>query len=99
MKEYRQLIIARKDLNMSAGKLSTQVAHASNAFLTAWIRNIIDGSGSKDPIIDKIITKGIYENWIKGSFTKTVCQAKNKNKLNTQMPTTSRNNLENPFLI
>ena len=82
MEEYRQLIIVRKDLDMSAGKLAAQVAHASNAFLTAWIRNIIDGSGSKDFITDRIITKGIYENWIKGSFTKTVCQAKNKNKLN-----------------
>lgn len=82
MKEYRQLIIVRKDLDMSAGKLAAQVAHASNAFLTAWIRNIIDGSGNEDLIKDKIITKEIYENWIKGSFTKTVCQAKNKNKLN-----------------
>lgn len=30
---YKQLIIARKDLNMSPGKLAAQVSHASIAFL------------------------------------------------------------------
>ena len=30
---YKQIIIARKDLNMSPGKLSAQVAHGSMAFL------------------------------------------------------------------
>jgi len=35
----RQIIIARKDLNMSPGKLAAQVAHASWAFLSNQIRN------------------------------------------------------------
>ena len=34
----RQLIIARKDLNMSAGKLSAQCAHTGEIFLTNMIR-------------------------------------------------------------
>lgn len=34
----RQVIIARKDLNMSDGKLSAQVSHASMAFLTNQIK-------------------------------------------------------------
>ena len=34
----KQLIIARKDLNMSPGKLAAQVSHASMAFLTWPIR-------------------------------------------------------------
>ena len=38
MEEYKQLIIARKDLAMSPGKLAAQVSHASMAFLTNLIR-------------------------------------------------------------
>ena len=36
---YKQIIIARKDLNMSPGKLAAQVSHGSMAFLTSMIRN------------------------------------------------------------
>ena len=35
---YKQIIIARKDLGMSPGKLAAQVAHASMAFLTSQIK-------------------------------------------------------------
>ena len=37
-KLYKQVIIARKDLNMSTGKLAAQVSHASMAFLTNAIK-------------------------------------------------------------
>ena len=37
-KDYKQVIIARKDLNMSPGKLAAQVSHASMAFLTNQIK-------------------------------------------------------------
>ena len=77
----RQLIIARKDLNMSAGKLAAQVAHASFAFISNQIRNrpaipIIDGYN-----VTILIDKDIYEQWFCGVFTKTVCEAKNYNQL------------------
>lgn len=83
----RQLIIARKDLNMSAGKLAAQVSHASMAFLTALLR---DAKGNKNKI--KRIEDGeyvfeikmdaeTYNNWVCGIFTKTVCEARNKNQL------------------
>lgn len=36
---YKQIIIVRKDLEMSPGKLAAQVAHGSMAVLTSAIRN------------------------------------------------------------
>ena len=139
----RQLIIARKDLNMSPGKLAAQVSHASMAFLTTQIRRnakkvwkyrslpamVIDpltgemrpqwyrhpdlgrfaaearvegksrfsyrpvtpdsGDGKLErcenecdhysAVID--IPCDVYEQWIKGIFTKTICEAKNRNQL------------------
>lgn len=35
---YKQIIIVRKDLSMSCGKMAAQVSHASMAFLTNMIR-------------------------------------------------------------
>lgn len=35
---YKQIIIARKDLEMSPGKLAAQVSHGSMAFLTNMVR-------------------------------------------------------------
>lgn len=144
---YKQLIIARKDLGMSAGKLAVQVSHASMAFLTNQIREkailvpaqhynkfpvAIATQRASNPQIDAalqearekslpyiyykrigayapgatrphhietiVVTKeefesmqkyssdmifdrDLYENWIDGSFTKILCEAKNKNKL------------------
>lgn len=84
----KQLIIARKDLNMSPGKLAAQVSHASMAFLTTEIKQ----NNSKyfpDPYnnndywyISKLyFNKELMENWIYGSFTKIICEAKNKYQL------------------
>lgn len=134
----RQLIIARKDLNMSPGKLAAQVSHASMAYFTTLIRNhtgkVIENRyrakervNSKQPMLYKrndlyqwakaafergeeyfyarpvdpndpygtlelcepsyhytatfAVDTDIYEQWINGVFTKTVCEAKNKNQL------------------
>lgn len=79
-----QLIIARKDLKMSAGKLAAQVSHASMAFLTNMIRgNVCDISGiEKDTVIAYVqFDKDTWNDWVNGSFTKIVCEAKNKNHL------------------
>ena len=135
----RQLIIARKDLHMSAGKLAAQVSHASMAFLTNMIQEnakpvwkyrtfpsyrmnqdtdekerriykhpdlcrfsikafqegrdsftVRRGAEGKFELCDNevvayssklMIDRGIYEQWMGGIFTKTVCEAKNKNQL------------------
>ena len=87
--EFKQVIIARKDLNMSAGKLAAQVAHASTAFLTRWMKNnlCLDEYGIT-PIendgfyfVDGSFPKDVFEGWINGRFTKTVVEARNKNQL------------------
>lgn len=77
---YRQLIIARKDLNMGPGKLAAQVAHASLAFLSNKIRykGQLDGA-----FVDVYLSipKDVYDEWFCGIFTKTICEAKNYNQL------------------
>lgn len=136
---YKQIIIARKDLNMSPGKLAAQVSHASMAFLTNMIQGhvtevtinchpvytyknnvkeeinypnedykrmakeaIKNGEdyfycepvdplkpfGKQKTTKDKYAYRAflcidgkLYDEWINGSFTKCVLQAKNKNKL------------------
>lgn len=74
---YRQVIIARKDLGMSIGKLTSQCCHASMAFISNWIKDSIDIDGH----IDAWFNQDILDNWINDSFTKTICEAKNKNQL------------------
>lgn len=87
--KFKQIIIARKDLHMSAGKLSAQVSHASVAYFTRWIKNntCLDEYGIKplenDGVyfVDGSFPKDIWEGWINDAFTKTVVEAKNKNQL------------------
>jgi len=84
----RQLIIARKDLNMSSGKLAAQVAHASWAFMSQKIRDsehsvAINYPTPKDAWYECHIPVrvDIYNEWFCGIFTKTICEAKNLNQL------------------
>lgn len=88
-KLYKQVIIARKDLNLSPGKLAAQVSHASMAFLTDMITQHETGEvfdNHMKPLgVYRIepfdIEKGLYEDWINGIFTKVVLRAKNRNHL------------------
>ena len=78
----RRLFIMRKDLNMSPGKLAAQVSHCAEAY---WTRLIKEKSRFIDPssgyFFCEFIDKDIFENYVSGSFTKTICEAKNKNQL------------------
>lgn len=77
MSKYKQIIIVRKDLAMSVGKICSQASHGSIAFLSRFIRNNTDKNGHVDGYIDE----DILHNWIEGTFTKCVLKAKNKNHL------------------
>ena len=82
----RQLIIARKDLHMSPGKLAAQVAHASWAFLSNKIREsehsvAINASEGAYYEVHLPVQVNVYEDWFCGIFTKTICEAKNLNQL------------------
>ena len=84
----RQLIIARKDLQMSPGKLAAQVSHASMAFLSNMIRNgeiekriSHENEDAEAYYIQIKMQPDIYEEWMCGIFTKTICEAKNRNQL------------------
>lgn len=78
----RRLFIMRKDLNMSPGKLAAQVGHCAEAYWTRGLRS------NAQPLteypgygVNVVIDKEIFEEYISGSFTKTICEARNKNHL------------------
>ena len=82
----RQLIIARKDLNMSPGKLAAQVSHASLAFLTSQMRQLgADRIYYEGEVVARMpkcmVEPEVWDEWICGIFTKTICEARNRNQL------------------
>lgn len=77
----RQIIIARKDLHMTPGKLAAQCAHASIAFITNQILNAQKTEDEEKYNINIKLSKDCVDGWICGIFTKTICQAKNRNHL------------------
>ena len=82
---YKQVMIARKDINMSPGKLAAQVSHASMAFLTTMIQEDwskwISQNEETYYSVELKFEKDLFEQWICGTFTKTVLAAKNRNQL------------------
>ena len=78
---YKQIIIVRRDLDLSPGKLSGQVSHASIAFLTNMLKEHVLLVAGEYKVESFTMEKGLYENWINDIFTKVVLKAKNKNQL------------------
>ena len=73
---------------MSPGKLAAQVSHASMAFLSNMIRsgtaNKTTSVGTEEVDTYRIqieMQSDIYEDWLCDIFTKTICEAKNRNQL------------------
>ena len=84
----RRLFIIRKDLHLSAGKLAVMVGHCAEAYWTRLIKantNVISGADENDLYDNYVscftIDNNIYEKYINGIFTKTICEARNRNHL------------------
>lgn len=80
---YRRLFIMRKDIKMSPGKLAAQVGHCAEAYWTQLLRSGDRGfiDGTDDDVITVRLNMEVYDQYINGSFVKTICEAKNKNHL------------------
>lgn len=78
----RRLFIMRKDLHMSTGKLLAQTCHCAEAYWTRELRkqaSLSEDGGAYQSVVQ--IPKDIFEQYVCGTFTKTVCEARNKNHL------------------
>ncbi len=76
----RRLFIIRKDLHLSSGKLAAMIAHCAEGYWIRLIENNISNADGK-PHVSFDLDKDIYEGYLCGRITKTVCEAKNLNKL------------------
>lgn len=91
---YSRLFIMRKDLDMSSGKLAAQVSHCAEAYWTNLIKAnctpeyiFIQEAEPGEQIqvkkykIEMQLDNDVYEQYVDGSFTKIICEAKNKYQL------------------
>ena len=82
---YRRLFIVRKDLHMSAGKLAAQVSHCAEAYWTRLLSRFSKSGNCSytqtETNFSVSLNSEILKNYIDGTFTKTICEAKNKNHL------------------
>ncbi len=76
----RRLFIIRKDLHLTPGKLAAMVAHCAEGYWTRLIHhNAIEINGKLVTSFE--LDKDIFTEYLNGSFTKTICEAKNLNQL------------------
>lgn len=76
--EPKQVIVVRKDLNMSAGKLAAQVSHAS---LGAFFKGTDVFAGDDEYAVSFHIKPGPVEEWFSKRFTKVVVYVKSEEAL------------------
>lgn len=77
----RRLFIIRKDLHLAPGKLAAMVAHCAEGYWLNLLRKEPTHC-SYDVHCDVYIDMDIYDDYVCGIFTKTICEARNLNHLN-----------------
>lgn len=85
--KMRRLFIVRKDLNLSAGKLAAMVGHLAEAYWTSMLKNaeradiglVVGRKATKRTVS---VPMDIWDNYVHGIFTKTICEAKSLTDLN-----------------
>ena len=85
--KMRRLFVVRKDLNLSAGKLAAMVGHLAEAYWTNMLKNAEQADiglvvGHKETKRIVSVPVDIWDNYVHGIFTKTICEAKSLTDLN-----------------
>ena len=83
MSEAKQVIVVRKDLGMSSGKIAAQVAHASSWALLSLIKKkfiTVDDTGSWAPEFPDEHTDDVIS-WLNGSCPKIVVYVNSEQEL------------------
>lgn len=85
----RRVIIIRKDLHLKPGKLAAMVGHCCEAYFTNLLKLFpcVDneiGTQNNTVSVTVEIPKDIWNDYINGIFTKTICEAKNLKYLNNR---------------
>lgn len=78
----RRVFIIRRDLHMSPGKLAAMVGHMCEAYWTRILtRSVVDVCEEEAVCCQVMIPKDIWDKYVAGIFTKTICEARNLNNL------------------
>lgn len=80
-REWKQYIIVNKSLNMSPGKLSVQVGHASFAFISHMLQNSVVSMSNEKVTCMTEIDKEMWDNWLSGVFTKVCLDGKDEKNM------------------
>jgi peptidyl-tRNA hydrolase len=78
----RRVFIIRKDLHLKAGKLAAMVGHCCEAYWTNLLKaNSHERSSTGYEICHCDVEAKIWDDYVNGIFTKTICEARNINQL------------------
>ena len=81
MNKPKQVILVRKDLEMSAGKTASQVAHASIAVFLNMTHKLFDPSLSVVRREFEVMRNSAMDQWLDGDFTKIVLGVENEEEI------------------